>query len=137
MIILNECVGAQSVVSAGGSGIACHGGKPVIENNIILKNMGLFGAGVSLSSTGAIIRKNIISENWGGRSFGGSGVWIGGGKDIELIENMIINNSSDKKAAGIEILGSSVILQNNLVTGNKSLTTKEEIVFDENSDCRF
>lgn len=126
LIINNEAINKTGVKSAGGGAIRCDGGEPRIINNIIMSNTGLYGAGIVLNYTGAIIKNNVISHNTGGQDYGGSGIWMyQNGPGPKIIENnTIVENASTGsgsyggRAGGILVWSTSVTIRNSIVWGN-------------------
>ncbi|MEJ2628672.1 MAG: T9SS type A sorting domain-containing protein, partial [bacterium] len=126
LIINNEAINKTGVKSAGGGAIRCDGGKPKILNNIIMSNTGLYGAGIVLNYTGAIIKNNIICQNTGGQDYGGSGIWMyKDGPAPKIIENnTIVDNTSTGsglfggKGGGIFVWSTSATIRNNIIWGN-------------------
>ena len=119
-IVHNVAVNKQAVTSAGGGAIRCDGGNPRILNNLIAWNAGLYGGGIVLNFTGAIIRNNVIAWNTGGGEYGGSGIWAysngAGAKTIE--NNTIAYNTSSLDGGGIRVANTSMVLRNNVIWGN-------------------
>ena len=77
-ICYNQAVNLANCISAGGGAIRCGDGNPKIRNNVIDHNQGRYGAGLVFNYSGADIRNNIITLNWGGEDFGGGGIWVYG-----------------------------------------------------------
>jgi hypothetical protein len=91
LIIKNEIINRNGVVSTGGGGIRAGDGNPRILNNIITLNNGRYGAGVVLNWTGATLKNNLISYNNGGEDFGGGALWMNhDGPSGKVIENNTI-----------------------------------------------
>jgi hypothetical protein len=130
IIINNEATKKGSrLVSAGGGGIRCGDGNPRILNNLIMNNKGLYGGGIVLNYSGAVIRNNIIAKNSGGQDFGGGGIWMyGNGANPKSIENNTITlNSSTTTGGGVENTGTAS-LTNNIIYGNTAPnTTKPDV----------
>jgi len=116
-------------VSAGGGAIRCGDGNPHILNNMIISNKGLYGGGIVLNYSGAVIRNNVIARNTGGQDYGGGGIWLNGsGVKPRLIENnTITQNTSTTYGGGVEAsFGSSGTYVNNIIYGN-SAPTKPQV----------
>ncbi|MCP4703974.1 MAG: DUF1565 domain-containing protein, partial [candidate division Zixibacteria bacterium] len=75
LIIDNEAVDREDVVSAGGGGIRYGDGNPTIQNNVIINNRGLYGAGIVSNFAAGKIKNNVIYNNTGGADYGGAGIW--------------------------------------------------------------
>jgi hypothetical protein len=138
LIINNEAIrtgsGPGRAVSAGGGGIRIGDGNPRILNNVIMSNSAMYGGGIVLNYTGAIIKNNIIYNNRvyhavpTAPTFGGGGIWSlsSFSSKPKLIENnLIICNSSSGsgsgaagKGGGILVWSSTMELPNNIVWGN-------------------
>jgi hypothetical protein len=134
LIISNEAIRvAPGVTSAGGGGIRCGDGNPRILNNVIMSNSGMYGGGIVLNYTGAIVRNNIIYSNRvyqavaGAPTYGGGGIWINNnlGSTPKIIENnTIIDNSAfggssiGGSGGGILVWSTSIDARNNIVWGN-------------------
>ncbi len=83
-IVYNQAVRATGkpaeILSAGGGGIRCGDGAPIIANNVIAHNTALYGAGIVINfPTGGTIRNNVIAANHAVASpvapaFGGGGI---------------------------------------------------------------
>jgi hypothetical protein len=119
----NEAYNKTGLASAGGGAIRCGDGNPLIENNVILRNRGRYGAGIVFNYSSGVIRNNVIAENFGGEDFAGSGIWILANRfdgKIKVVENnSIVNNSSVLSGGGIFLWSAnSVFVRNNIVWGN-------------------
>ena len=131
-IIANEVTDDTDAVSAGGGGLRCCDGCPLIEKNTIRDNRGRYGAGLALWFSPAVIRRNIIVENIGGEYDGGSGVWSYGVDEIvdpASIESCTIagNVSSPPsgsqgphagRGGGLVIWGTSIRINNSIIWNN-------------------
>lgn len=129
IILNNEAIKKGTrTVSAGGGGIRCGDGNPRILNNMIISNKCLYGGGIVLNYSGAIIRNNIIAKNSGGQDFGGGGIWLyGNGANPKIIENNTITlNSSTTTGGGVENSGTASFT-NNIIYGNTATGTKPDI----------
>ena len=124
LIIDNEAINKAGAASAGGGGLRSDGGQPRILNNVFIHNRGLYGGGIVLNYSGAIIRNNIIAQNTGGQEFGGSGIWMLENAPFpKIIENnTIIGNRSLQQGGGIRIEATTATLRNNLIWGNSAPT---------------
>lgn len=140
--------------SAGGGGIRVGDGVPRILNNVIMWNGGMYGGGVVLNYTGAVLRNNIIAKNSvyqavvGAPTFGGGGVWAssgfsGGGKLLE--NNTIVLNSVagsggqyGGRGGGILVGATTVALRNNIVWGNTQTTgTQVGVILGGSVDATY
>jgi hypothetical protein len=143
LIIDNEAIRTGTgITSAGGGAIRIGDGNPHILNNVITSNSGMYGGGIVLNYTGAVIRNNIIYNNTvyqavaGAPTFGGGGIWVSSnfGSTLKIIENnIIVGNSSSGtgsgaagKGGGILIWSTTVQVKNNIIWGNTQ-TTGEQI----------
>ncbi|GAI09886.1 unnamed protein product, partial [marine sediment metagenome] len=123
IIVNNQVTNTQGVTSTGGGGIRCGDGNLSIINNIIVLNSALYGGGIVLNYTGALIKNNIIAyDSAGGAYGGGGGIWAyANAPSPRIIENNVIAynyNSSAYGAGGLRIWSSSVTLRNNIIWGN-------------------
>ena len=119
----NEAYNKTGVLSAGGGAIRCGDGNPLIENNIIVRNKGRYGAGIVFNYSGGVVRNNVIANNFGGEDFAGSGIWILANRfdsKMKVVENnTIVNNSSVLNGGGIFLWSTnSVFVRNNIIWGN-------------------
>ncbi|MFX0138220.1 MAG: right-handed parallel beta-helix repeat-containing protein [Candidatus Hodarchaeota archaeon] len=110
-----------------GGGICCKNSSPLISNNIIIKNKSGFdgnilggdGGGISiLDDSSPIITNNIIKENRAIDVAGVGGGIYSNGINVQVINNVIYNNSSSVGGGGIEG-NSSTILKNSIFWRNK------------------
>ncbi|MEJ2104650.1 MAG: hypothetical protein P8X47_08755 [Ignavibacteriaceae bacterium] len=139
LIINNEAIRTGTgITSAGGGGIRVGDGNPHIINNVIMSNSGMYGGGIVLNYTGAVIRNNVIYNNRvfqavsGVPTFGGAGIWSYSnfGSVPKIIENnSIVGNSSEGggsgaagKGGGVLIWGTSLQAKNNIIWGNTQTT---------------
>ena len=99
LIVSNEAIAEPTgVTSAGGGGIRSGDSNPHILNNIIMNNRGRYGAGIVLNYSGAVMRNNIISGNYGGEDYGGGGVWcLGNGANPKILENNTPKPTASKR----------------------------------------
>ena len=135
VIINNEAIRTGAgVTSAGGGGIRVGDGNPHILNNVIMSNSGMYGGGIVLNYTGAVIRNNIIYNNQvfqavpGAPTFGGGGIWMVSnlGNTPKIIENnTIVGNSSSGTGSGAAGRGGGVLVwattfegKNNIIWSN-------------------
>jgi len=135
LIIENEAIRTEAgVTSAGGGGIRVGDGNPHILNNVIMSNSGMYGGGIVLNYTGAVIRNNIIYNNQvfqavtGAPTFGGGGIWILSnlGSTPKIIENnTILGNTSSGTGSGAAGKGGGILVwattfegKNNIIWGN-------------------
>jgi hypothetical protein len=145
LIIENEAIRIGSgITSAGGGGIRVGDGNPHIINNIIMSNSGMYGGGIVLNYTGAVVRNNIIYNNTvyqavtGVPTFGGGGIWVleKFGTTPRIIENnTIVGNSSSGvgsgaagKGGGVLIWGTSVQAENNIIWGNTQIIDEQIVL---------
>lgn len=99
--IIRNCV-VQDNKAMYGAGMFIDSGKPVIENNQILKNtlisqyyedelLGLIGGGILITNSSAIIRNNRIQNHYAQSGGGGIEVIY---SDCEIVGNHFIDNGS-------------------------------------------
>lgn len=141
-IVNNEGVDPDRCSSAGGGAIRVGDGAPLIENNVLTHNRGMYGGGVVLNyCAGAVIRNNIIADNNviqyrpNAPTYGGGGVWIGNQQPGSSAANIVINNTiigntayGDPglsfiagRAGGIVVhSGAVTVIKNNIVWNNFS-----------------
>jgi hypothetical protein len=126
----NEAYNKTGLTSAGGGGIRCGDGNPLIANNIIIENKGRYGGGIVLNYAGAVIRNNIIARNSGGEDFAGAGVWILGNhfqnKPKIILNNTIAFNASVLNGGGVFLWATNnTVLKNNILWGNTAPTNPQ------------
>lgn len=125
-IVGNEAINKSGMVSAGGGGIRAGDGNPKILNNIISHNKGLYGAGIVLNYTGAIVKNNIVSQNEGGNDFGGGGIWVNNisanNYPIRIENNTIVGNISYLTGGGLRALSTTLSGKNNIIWGNSAVS---------------
>ncbi|MDH4158431.1 MAG: right-handed parallel beta-helix repeat-containing protein, partial [candidate division Zixibacteria bacterium] len=110
---------SNSSFPMGGGGICLQRGTPVVTNNIIVHNTGLFGCGITTSRSSPVFRNNVIAYNSGGLSYGGGGIyqWIGNG----IYENnTVVYNESTQPGGGIKVFQASAIICNSIIWGNQA-----------------
>lgn len=126
LIKLNEVTDMTGVDGAQGGGMTCFGGNPRVYNNVIIQNQALYGAGIVVDYSGAMIRNNLICSNSGGETYGGGGIWVlGNGTSPIIIENNTIAENVvtgsgiyGGKGGGMFIWMGSVTAMNNIIWGN-------------------
>ena len=135
LIINNSAIRRPSgTFSAGGGAIRVGDGMPRILNNMIVSNSGMYGGGIVLNYTGAIVRNNIIAYNRvyqavaGAATFGGGGIWMTGTFEDapKIIENNTVfgNASSGSgggpagRGGGVLVSSTTATLRNNIIWGN-------------------
>ncbi|MCE5313659.1 MAG: right-handed parallel beta-helix repeat-containing protein [Armatimonadota bacterium] len=103
--------------SGDGGGIACHSSSPVIANNTITGNSVYFGGGMYCNSSYAVIWNNTISGNTS--QSGGGGIASEQGS-LLILDNVITGNSSaGSSSGGIVCYNSdSSVIMNNVISGN-------------------
>ncbi len=129
----NEAIRRTSgTQSAGGGGIRIGDGSPLIFNNIIMYNRGMYGGGIVSNYADPVIRNNIIAHNRvyqavaNAATFGGGGVWmLGTNTRVFLENNTIVYNSAAGggsqtagRGGGILAWGTAASVRNNIVYGN-------------------
>ncbi|MCP4634604.1 MAG: T9SS type A sorting domain-containing protein, partial [candidate division Zixibacteria bacterium] len=98
-----------------------------IQNNVIINNRGLYGAGIVSNFAAGKIKNNVIYNNTGGADYGGAGIWAYA-SGITIIENnTIVGNVSEATGGGILIWSTSATVFNNIVWGNSSATGHSQI----------
>ncbi len=124
IIVNNQATNTIGATSAGGGAIRCGDGNPRILNNIIVGNRALYGGGIVLNYTGAIIKNNIIAWDTAGNAYGaGGGVWAySNGSFPKIIENNTIvfneTGNSTSLTGGVYVWATSCSLRNNIIWGN-------------------
>ncbi|MBN1620951.1 hypothetical protein JW890_09540 [candidate division WOR-3 bacterium] len=136
LIVYNEAIRTSSgIISSGAGGIRSGDGFPLIQNNAIIGNSGMYGGGIVLNYSGGIIRNNIIAKNRvfkpssSHNTYGGGGIWIGNDNPTfpRLVENNVILGNSALgdgnlppcgKGGGILIHSAYVEVRNNIIWGN-------------------
>jgi parallel beta-helix repeat protein len=110
--------------------IYSHEGKPIIWGNIAENNINAqWGAGIYLEDSGAIIRGNIIRDNWSYAYWGGgisNANWDTSTHEYVIIEGNIVSGNKtgllpdQGDAAGID-MGTAGIIRYNLIDDNTAL----------------
>jgi type IX secretion system substrate protein/List-Bact-rpt repeat protein len=138
-IIFNEAIRTPAGVrSAGGGGIRAGDGFPRILNNVITNNHGMYGGGIVLNFTGALVRNNVIARNTvdqavdGKETFGGGGIWAFSsfGDVPKILENNAIADNVSTgtgstlagKGGGVNTGGTTLDLRNNIIWKNIQLS---------------
>ncbi len=124
-IINNRATDNTGITSAGGGAIRCGDSNPLIQNNVIINNSGLYGGGIVLNYCGAIIKNNVFAYDSANGSYGGGGaMWIlnaNSFSDARLIVNntIVYNYSPPYTGGGIRIVGVPPIdIRNNVIWEN-------------------
>jgi hypothetical protein len=117
-IINNIVTNTAGVVSTGGGGIRTGDGDPLIRNNIIANNRARYGAGIVLNYAKSTIRNNVISDNIGGESYAGSGIWKLSGSPTLVENNAVVNNVSALPGGGIFAWTGHLTIRNSILWGN-------------------
>jgi len=131
--------------STGGSGIRVGDGSPIIISNRILNNVGMYGAGIVLNFSTAVVKHNIIANNWVYRAlsnkptYGGGGIWVGNGGPNIIENNTLVSNwanGSGSPGAGrggaLLIHDCQAIVRNNIIWGN--IQDKSGPIYIENAE---
>ncbi|MBI3189545.1 MAG: hypothetical protein HYZ33_02740, partial [Ignavibacteriales bacterium] len=125
--------------SAGGGAIRSGDSNPNILNNYISSNKGMYGGGIVLNYSGAIIKNNVIENNSvyqavaSAPTFGGGGIWsVGASTNPKVFENnTIVGNSSSGTGSTIAGFGGGIFLSgvadvhNNIIWNNTQVTGKQ------------
>lgn len=82
-----------------GGGVYITMASPTVRDNIVRHNTASAGNGIGLSESSALIVNNHVLDNRGG-SIGG-GIYLSGGGDPELTDNLIEYNQTDGEGGGI------------------------------------
>jgi photosystem II stability/assembly factor-like uncharacterized protein/5-hydroxyisourate hydrolase-like protein (transthyretin family) len=109
-----------------GGGVYISNSSPTITNNKIIHNTGCDGLGIYVNNGGApIIQRNSISNNYrnvcsGG--FGGGGIGIVGGGAVQILDNLIADNTvMSGDGGGISINnGGAPLISGNIIRGNSA-----------------
>lgn len=108
-----------------GGAIGILGMSPVIEDNVIRFNSGIYGSGIYLFNCFGRIEGNKISYNTGYNNppdvmecFGG-GIYAEGGSTAKVINNRIANNQADV-GAGICVYNGDIEVIGNLIVNNEA-----------------
>jgi hypothetical protein len=127
LITYNNVTDKTNCTSAGGGAIRCGDGDPIIQNNVITFNQGLYGGGIVMNFATGIIRNNVIYQNGGGMDFGGGGIWSYASGPTLIENNTIINNNSNLDGGGILIWSTSATIRNNIIWHNSAFTGGDQI----------
>jgi parallel beta-helix repeat protein len=103
-------------------GIYAINAAPTIVNNIVTDTEICDGAGIELTNSSAVVRQNTIRDNVaicdGDRAAGA--IRVRGGTGVVIVDNLIVNNSSNDLAAGITLWdAASTTIENNTIIGNQ------------------
>lgn len=129
-IIGNRVTNEEQVISTGGGGIRCGDGNPTISQNLIMGNYGKYGGGIVLNYSGAYIHNNTIVKNESAAAYSaGTGIWCteDGASPKVFVNNTITENTASGGCGGISLLGTSALLNSNIVWGNTT-SSGEQIV---------
>lgn len=111
--------------SGGGGGIASMYGRPLIYNNVIVKNTSGYAGGIVLNWSAGIVKNNIVYHNESLLKYGCGGVmaWYSPTDSTEISNNTIVANKASTTAGGIDIMTNSgenrPVVKNNIVWGNR------------------
>src|SRR5215813_5121568 len=108
-----------------GGGITAQGSSPRITNNVIKNNHACSGAGIGIRDGSPLIQLNTITSNsttTGLNCFGnGGGIWITGASSVEILDNVISDNSVPELGSGggiyLSASGTSIV-KSNIIKGN-------------------
>jgi hypothetical protein len=116
--------------SAGGGGIRCGDGNPLIVNNVFYENEGRYGGAIVFNYSKGKFYNNLVINNRGGEDYGGAGIWITGNRPndhlVEVVNNTVAYNatrgpmtgSGGGTGGGLLVLSVKPILRNNIFWGN-------------------
>ncbi|MGA1871119.1 MAG: right-handed parallel beta-helix repeat-containing protein [bacterium] len=112
-----------NVAEIAGGGIYCKDSEDiVIRGNVIRDNRARkYGAGLYVENSSVVIEKNIISNNSidiAGALYGGGALAISQADDVQVINNLIIDNTAPGMGGGILLIQSSPDIYNNTFDGN-------------------
>lgn len=121
----------ETISGAGGGGMRCGDGSPLITNNVIASNLSMYGGGLTFNFGAPVLRNNIIYDNRvvGDPNFGGGGLaFYNPGTEVAIIENnTIVNNKASGSEAGggisdrggaLMLWNTNVRLRNNIIWDN-------------------
>ncbi|MDH3219194.1 MAG: right-handed parallel beta-helix repeat-containing protein [Gammaproteobacteria bacterium] len=117
----NSVLDGFTIQNGGDRGINVSSASPIIQNNIIAQNTACAGAGIELGFSSAVVRQNIIRNNFksgcsGGT--GGGGILIRGAGSAMVVGNQITSNSSSD-GGGISMFAAGTpTIQGNTINGN-------------------
>ncbi len=117
----NSAPAGGAALPGGGGGISAMRANPLIRNNVIFKNIASYAAGMVLNYSAGEVRNNIIFGNSGGGQFGTGGLMVyASPPDSAIIENnAIVGNISETDTGGLSVAGTSAIIRNNIIWGNR------------------
>jgi hypothetical protein len=148
--VFNSGEGRNSVLNGftlqkGGGGITVEGASPTITNNVITSNRSCKGGGVRIASGSPLIRLNTITSN-GSQDFCsgsvGAGISIEGASSVEILDNVISNNTILPISPGTPFDGGGGIyifatgvqrIKGNIIKGNSASGEKGGGIFIFNS----
>ena len=139
LIINNAAVRVSGNISgAGGGGMRCGDGAPLITNNVVASNRGMYGGGLTFNFGAPVIRNNIIYDNHvsGEPNFGGGGLaFFNPGSAPAIIENnIIVNNEASGSLTGsgisdrggaLMLWNTTVVMRNNIIWGNTQAVSSQ------------
>ncbi len=122
-LIDNEAINANGVLAAGGGAARLSSGKPIITNNIIEDNRGLYAGGLMIANCFPTIRNNVFLNNNASTPFnGGGGLYIDFNLEtdstITIVNNTFVGNESGSAGGGMIVTGTTISLKNNIFWGN-------------------
>lgn len=138
VFINNEAIRKTDTRSAGGGGIRSGDGAARIINNVFIQNKAMYGGAIVLNyCAGAVVKNNIIMQNYvyqaveGAPTFGGGGIWVNDQLPGNASSNIISNNTIVGNYAfgsgpaawagnggGVYSNSSNVLFTNNLIWNN-------------------
>lgn len=129
IIIDNHCDVTPNVLGAGGGGLRVGFGQPYIARNIITQNTGGYAGGIMIAyCEGMFLENNVISYNHAAGDFGGGGGVYVDWENINIINNTIVNNSSDGTGGGLCLTGNSSTIHNCIIQNNTASTPNTESI---------
>ncbi|TKJ37268.1 hypothetical protein CEE37_14260 [candidate division LCP-89 bacterium B3_LCP] len=119
---IRNCCFDDNVANVGAA-IHCTNSSPLIENNEIINNYAIDGAGIGCDEAAApIITSNYISDNLaiGSYSSDGGGIWSNWANP-EIYSNTIINNVASGSGGGIFVRGFNGVIMDNIIHNNTTI----------------
>jgi serine protease len=106
----------------GGGGVYTSGGPALIEGNWVVDNFSCNGGGIKAEFSSATIRDNLIADNRHpvcGGGLGGGGVLVAGAGTVQVLNNVIRGNVSDRDGGGLSLWAAGTpTISGNVITGN-------------------
>jgi hypothetical protein len=109
-------------IENGTGGIVVWSGSPTIVGNIITNNVGCDCVGVDVEFSSPLILSNVITGNFRSGCFGGiggGGIGVKGAGAVQIVHNIITNNSTTRYGGGIALYSAgNPLIRDNFIAWN-------------------